>query len=98
MATKFSEFFKPDGSNWCQEAMCLNEFGHPCPLVTGNPVKFCLLGGLVKFCHDNKIDRKTLSEKVFPLVDDNITMWNDHPGRTVQEVIEVCKRAEEGEE
>ena len=88
---KVLELFS-DPSTWVQGAYAANKEGIPLPIHDPFSVSFCLVGAISKcYKRDTKefveVEAKVLAELGSP-----ISYWNDEPGRTFQEVLDLVTK------
>ena len=92
-------------NDWCQGASAMDASGKATHALSPKAVAFCAIGAMKKAYHVNRcqtIDDVLIAQHNYRclrqcLVDDvglDITAWNDTPGRTKDEVVDVLKRAE----
>lgn len=80
---KVKELFT-DESRWIQHYVAKDVYGRPCS-VTGNAASFCLLGAVSR-CYVNDDWRRVMDKIKLHIMVESITVWNDSPERTFEEV------------
>ena len=88
------EFFKNNPSCWTQGASARDKDGEPVDYNSIHAHKWCLLGAISKVV-DGEAYQETLKiNKIWDIIyAESISIWNDEDNRTVEEVIDLAKRA-----
>jgi hypothetical protein len=80
---------------WCQENMATDETGVGCSINDKTAANFCLIGVIYR---KNRRSRTTLTEDLIKVLrklgfksSAGLSVWNDHPDRTKEEVIALLK-------
>lgn len=84
-------------SRWCQGDYAVTDDGTPCQPAAPDARRWCLLGALERggYAYGHSIDqlhalaRRTAAQ---PRPDNTITTWNDQPGRTHTEVLDLLRQ------
>lgn len=78
-------------ATWCKKVIAMDMDGKQIS-TSKDPraCKWCLLGWLCKTSTESEIDNRwnTICKK---LGVDEVSVWNDDPSRTFQEVLQLCK-------
>jgi hypothetical protein len=75
--------------HWCQWNSAIRSDGSKTRVNDPEAVAWCLWGHVCKREPFPSID---MLEAFWPLLGSTIPVWNDRPGRTVEEVIQVCEK------
>jgi len=80
---------------WCQENMATDETGVGCSINDKTAANFCLIGARYR---KNRRSRTTLTEDLIKVLrklgfksSAGLSVWNDHPDRTKEEVVALLK-------
>lgn len=85
-----------DESKWTQGAMARLADGRVTSALDENATLFCLAGGMIKIAKDDKIPWDKLYEFVKQALSGHlVSIWNDEPERTWEEVAEVVKKVDQ---
>ena len=98
--TPLVELFS-DPKRWTQNRYARNKEGIATPIKDENAVCWCIIGGVYKL-YDGP-DQLRVEMKIRDVIAKkenspnpnwiSVTEWQDHPNRTLQEVLEVLKEA-----
>ena len=80
---------KPEA--WTRESEARQADGYPVLPESATACKWCIIGAIRK-CARKQVDVSTWSNKVAILIGGGIESWNDMPGRTHAEVLELLRR------
>lgn len=99
---KPSEYIR---QGWCQGAVARNATGVPCQPTHRDATAWCLYGAINKTYPEDTEQRTRIMDRIrhilraqrFIHVDDpaSLALWNDHPKRTQQEVIQLLQQVGE---
>ena len=83
---------------WCQKAIARTECGIPTTVDSRRAVEWCAVGAIRKTVRHFGEHRRVRLEldsmgALGEIVGDNISRWNDEPGRTQDEVVAVFNKA-----
>jgi len=86
-------------SKWTIRAMARDKSDVQCTVEDSDVFCFCLLGAIYH-CYDDYDDRRSVVRKVLRAINADhfedkelaVTVWNDHPDRTFQEVKALVER------
>ena len=86
------------GDNWCQDSFCQDANGAPMLSGSAEACKRCMVEA-INHCYSDDDEALTAQKKVYDTLykrncTDVLTVWNDKPGRTKEEVIELLKEAD----
>jgi len=84
---KPSEYIR---KGWCQGTLSRTEDGTPTYLSNDAPAKWCLMGAIQQ-AYDRDVVHNPVYEKLVSLLSEGVPNWNDAPGRTQQEVIDLLE-------
>lgn len=82
---------------WTQGATARDRKGHPVPYYSPDAYSFCALGAIQRALgtHPNvaqiRVARRACEESIPKPW--GLATWNDHPGRTAREVVQLLKGA-----
>ena len=83
-------------SKWCQGAIAKNDRGDSVDYCDSSATSWCLLGAVLKvgfYFSDDSNELIDLIDKFIPV--GGIERWNDHKGRTYDEVMDIVNIAAE---
>lgn len=90
---KPSELLKQSG--WCQHSFARDSGGVGCHEASPIAVAYCIVGAILKI-YNNYPDKQTsIFNKVEQIIRMNISLWNDAPGRTKQDVVALLESIDE---
>jgi hypothetical protein len=87
---------------WCQGNYARNPFGMSTSLWDPDACSWCLTGAILRSCEDNSLSYEVhkvlarITPRKFGTMKDvhnKLSSWNDHDGRTKEEVIKLVSRA-----
>ena len=86
--------------SWCQGALAGDAAGEPCEPQWPEAVSWSLLGAMILLPLNDYLRAARLLLAELPPIDlyrspwhqSPIRKWNDQPGRTKEDVIELCRR------
>lgn len=80
-----------DEKKWTQNSNAKDKNNYKINPLNDNAVSWCLIGAVIK-CYDKKpIDiRAKIIQKLEESIKTRLYLWNDTPGRTFNEVRELC--------
>jgi hypothetical protein len=80
---------------WCQENLATDETGVGCSINDKTAANFCLIGAIYR---KNRCSRTSLTEDLAKACrklgfgsSASLSVWNDHPERTKEEVVALLK-------
>jgi hypothetical protein len=78
---------------WCRGQFAVNAHNEPVSELSQEACRWCTSGAFYAVCND--MDERNMARDVFRKVidDENITRWNDSPGRTKREVLAAFDKA-----
>jgi hypothetical protein len=89
-----------DSSKWTQGALARNRDGRVCMPGSPDAESWCLIGAICRTYRDNESLNAAI-EAVDRVITggchdgiDEIEEWNDYPGRTFEEILEVLEKAD----
>jgi hypothetical protein len=94
--TTISEFLTKHPEAWGQGGYGVSANGRSVSVAHSDASKWCLIGLIYKvygYAQSSNIREKLEAAMNVPLKQRNIPEWNDAPGRTVQDIITLAKKA-----
>ena len=81
-------------AGWCQGAGSRNAEGREVRSAAPDAVSWCLTGGITASSLVTERGWLRMTDAIREIVGKDITGWNDAPGRTQGEVVELLERVE----
>lgn len=82
---------------WCQEAFAKTKHGQPCAWSEPEAGQFCISGAVRRAAYSqgrgNRYELWKRAGDAIRLIVPDFVSWNDEPGRTQQEVLDLLDRA-----
>jgi hypothetical protein len=78
---------------WCQGTYAIDNDGHPVDFDSQKAVAWCIRGATCLIAPDGYHNRYGAHELIKSITITPISQWNDEPGRTKEEVLDVLTQA-----
>lgn len=93
LAKKIAQFYRENPESWCQFKLARNSLGIAEPPLSERACKWCMVGASIKFDPNpyNGSAREILYDKIEAVTKIGAGTWNDAPGRTVNDVIDLME-------